>query len=143
MTIDLLDDDDDDDDDDLAIEMSAAFSADDVRRTTIEDHCEFLRGLRQVDRKAANYLKVLSISQRWLHRSSFVAAEGQNLHCSRDQWCSDPDDVQIVAVWFHIVPMASVGRQRYHILPPWQPWYELDTIQGPTRRRYSEPWVTQ
>ena len=60
MTIDLLDDndDDDDDDDDLAvtvIERSAAFSADDIRRTTLEVHCEFLRGLRQVDRLALQF----------------------------------------------------------------------------------------
>ena len=265
VTIDLLDDNDDDDDDDLAvtvIERSAAFSADQIRRTTLEVHCEFLRGLRQVDRLALQFPSPLvgpdraeAFVHRWClareiggdwwsrtvtrtvsdpnehfwveceladarrHHSAVqtetwhTAFHGSNMSCLRsvlhgghllvgprakcstrhgrnrqfgvyshkhgtrakaanylkyfqypnagfiaapllqlkvrtyiacgDQWCSDPDDVQIVAVWFHIVPMASVGRQRYHILPPWQPWYELDTIQGPTRRRYSEPWVTQ
>ena len=88
--------------------------------------------------KAANYLKYFQYPNAGFIAAPLLQLKVRTYIACGDQWCSDPDDVQIVAVWFHIVPMASVGRQRYHILPPWEPSYELDTIQGPTHRMYSE-----
>ena len=55
-----------------------------------------------------------------------------------DQWVCDPFGVQIESVWIHIVPIRSVGFNRYYIVAsPWQSSYELYPIAGPPLRRYS------
>ena len=47
-----------------------------------------------------------------------------------DSWClEDPGDVQVVAVWFHVLPHYEVARQtntmRYWFGRPWKPCYEM------------------
>ncbi len=47
-----------------------------------------------------------------------------------DSWClEDPGNVQVVAVWFHVLPHYEVARQantmRYWFGRPWKPCYEM------------------
>ena len=47
-----------------------------------------------------------------------------------DSWClEDPGDVQVVAVWFQVLPHYDVARQantmRYWFGRPWKPCYEM------------------
>ena len=87
-------------------------------------------------RKAANYMK-------YFQYQGFIAApllelKVRNYIACGDQWCCDPSDVQIESVWIHIVPIRSVGLNRYFIVAsPWQNSYELQPIFEPARSRYS------
>ena len=88
-------------------------------------------------KKAANYMI-------YFEYQGFIAApllqlkvRDDYIACG-DQWCCDPSGVQIESVWIHIVPIRSVGLNRYYIVAsPWQSSYELCPISGPARPRYS------
>jgi len=74
--------------------------------------------------KAANYLQ-------YFQYSGFIAAALFKLSvrgfvACGDQWCCQPQDVQIDSVWIHVVPFEFVGMQRYWIFNEnWRPEYEL------------------
>ena len=89
-------------------------------------------------KKAANYMKYfqyqgfIAAPLLQLKVQDYIACEPGN------QWVCDPSRVQIESVWIHIVPIRSVGLNRYYIVAsPWQSSYELCPIWGPARARYS------
>ena len=87
-------------------------------------------------KKAANYMY-------YFQYSGFIAAAMLELKvhgeiACGDQWCCDPSSVQIEAVWFHVVPIRSVGLNRYQIFQqPWQSHFEVKPRFGPFTPRYT------
>ena len=87
-------------------------------------------------KKAAHYL-------RYFQYTGFIAApllelKVHNQIACGDQWCCDPADVQIEAVWLHVVPITSVGLHTYYIAAsPWQSSFEMRPSFGRITSRYA------
>ena len=115
VTIDLLDDNDDD-----VIERSAAFSADDTRQTTLEVHCQFLRGLGQVDRLALQFPSPLvgpDRAEAFVHRWCLAREIGEDwLSQTATHTVSDPNE----HFW---VECALADARRRHSAAQTETWH--------------------
>ena len=88
-------------------------------------------------KKAANYMKYFRYEGIIAAPLFQLKVRDDYIACG-DQWVCDPFGVQIESVWIHIVPIRSVGLNRYYIVAsPWQSSYELSPITGPALRRYA------
>ena len=88
-------------------------------------------------KKAANYMKYFEYEGIIAAPLFQLKVRDDYIACG-DQWVCDPFGVQIESVWIHIVPIRSVGLNRYYIVAsPWQSSYELYPIAGAPLRRYS------